>query len=68
MCYFSKSWHGEINFPNKRNVIFNISAALIPYILLLRIITLLEPFWKNMRWMESIGGVFYSILVDPYNI
>ena len=33
MCYFSKSWHGEMNLPNKRNVIPNISIALLPYIL-----------------------------------
>ena len=33
MCYFPKSWHGEMNLPNKQNVIPNIFTALLPYIL-----------------------------------
>lgn len=32
-CYFPTSWKGELEFPNSRNVIPNISTALLPFIL-----------------------------------
>lgn len=32
-CYFPKSWKGEMDFPNSRNIIPNISTALLPFIL-----------------------------------
>jgi hypothetical protein len=32
-CYFPRSWKGELEFPNSRNVIPNISTALLPFIM-----------------------------------
>ena len=47
MCYFSKSWHGEMNLPYKPNVIPNISTALLPHILLLQDYNSVTAFLKE---------------------
>lgn len=47
MCYFPKSWHGEMSLPNKRNVIPNISTALLPFILPLHSFSSVKAFLKE---------------------
>lgn len=46
-CYFPRSWLGELEFPNSRNVIPNISTALLPFIMPLRSYDSVSQFLLN---------------------
>jgi NLI interacting factor-like phosphatase len=63
-CYFPKPWLGELALPNARNVIPNISTALLPYILKLRGYKSVRTFLQE----NPFDGKFRRRLLSPLHL